>query len=311
MSGKIQVEYWQVDRLKPYERNPRDNDGAVERMADAIREFGFRVPIVILSDGSLVDGHLRLKAAKRLGLSEVPVVLADDLTETQIKAFRLLVNTSATWAKWDKKRLSAELGELSLADFNLDLTGFAMPDLSRVLGESHNIGLGGCRRRDEANEKRCNLTPCPRIYRLAAMDGGYIACFTVTDDGVPLSQLKAADYVRTFAQAAVDNLRKVVSGFRDFCVTCPPPRRHPEGNFAEAVAKRVADSLGIPFSRIYAPNDESKQRLRPNIGLYHPEGLTQNVILYDDVLTTGKTLSACHELLGGHNVVSCIGINNK
>jgi ParB-like chromosome segregation protein Spo0J len=70
-------------------------------MAAAIREFGFRIPIVAKSDGSVVDGHLRLKAARKLGLTEVPVALADELTDAQIKAFRLIANRSATWAEWE------------------------------------------------------------------------------------------------------------------------------------------------------------------------------------------------------------------
>ena len=85
----MQIEQWDIERLIPYVRNPRKNDQAVERVASAIKEFGFRVPIIAKSDGSLIDGHLRLKAAQKLGMVEVPVVVADDLSETQIKAFRI------------------------------------------------------------------------------------------------------------------------------------------------------------------------------------------------------------------------------
>lgn len=87
----LTVEMWPVARLIPYARNPRRNDAAVGKMCAAIREFGFRIPIVARSDGTVVDGHLRLKAAQRLGLAEVPVALADNLTEAQIKAFSPIV----------------------------------------------------------------------------------------------------------------------------------------------------------------------------------------------------------------------------
>lgn len=90
---------WPIERLTEYARNPRKNDHAVDGVAAAIREFGFRVPIIAKSDGLVVDGHLWLKAAKKLGLTEVPVVLADDLTDAQIKAFRLSVNKVAEWAE--------------------------------------------------------------------------------------------------------------------------------------------------------------------------------------------------------------------
>ena len=122
--NEIKFEHWPTSRLLPYARNPRKNDHAVEQMASAISEFGFRLPIVAKSTGEICDGHLRYKAALHLGLEQVPVILADDLTETQIKAFRILVNRSATWADWDEDLLRLELEELKLDDFDLALTGF-------------------------------------------------------------------------------------------------------------------------------------------------------------------------------------------
>lgn len=95
----LNVEQWPIERLIPYARNPRKNDAQVDRMCAAIREFGFRIPIVAKSDGTVVDGHLRLKAAQKLGLKDVPVALADELSDVQVKAFRLLANQSANWAE--------------------------------------------------------------------------------------------------------------------------------------------------------------------------------------------------------------------
>lgn len=105
----LKVEHWPIDRLKEYARNPRKNDEQVDRMVGAIQEFGFRIPVVARSDGLVIDGHLRLKAARKLGMEIVPVALADDLTEAQIKAFRLLANKSANWASWDNDLLALEL----------------------------------------------------------------------------------------------------------------------------------------------------------------------------------------------------------
>lgn len=113
-----------INELEPYARNPRKNDEAVDRMVAAIKEFGFRIPVVAKSDGTIVDGHLRLKAAKKLGMDKVPVALADELTDAQIKAFRLLANQSANWAEWDMDLLKLELEELSVADIDLDIIGF-------------------------------------------------------------------------------------------------------------------------------------------------------------------------------------------
>jgi DNA modification methylase len=118
------VEQWPIERLAPYPRNPRKNDAVVDRMCEAITEFGFRIPIVAKSDGTIVDGHLRYKAAIKLGIKSVPVALADDLTDVQIRAFRLLANQSANWAQWDEQLLKFELEHLKLENYDLNLTGF-------------------------------------------------------------------------------------------------------------------------------------------------------------------------------------------
>ena len=130
----LQHETWPIDKLIEYVCNPRKNDHAVDRVAAAIREFGFRVPVVAKSDGTVVDGHLRLKAAKKLGLTEVPVVLADDMTDLQIKAFRLSVNKMAELAEWDDELLAIELHELNAGDFDMALLGFDAGELSAAMG---------------------------------------------------------------------------------------------------------------------------------------------------------------------------------
>ena len=123
MAG-MQVEMWPIEKLVPYARNPRKNDDAVPRMAGLIREFGFKVPVVARSDGSVVDGHLRLKAASYLGMPQVPVVLADEWTEAQVKAFRIAVNKSAEWADWDDDLLKLEIEDLQDLGFDMNLIGF-------------------------------------------------------------------------------------------------------------------------------------------------------------------------------------------
>lgn len=135
MAG-LKIEQWPIEKLTPYARNPRKNDEAVPKMAGLIREFGFKVPIVARSDGTVIDGHLRLKAASHLGMPQVPVVLADEWTEAQVKAFRLAVNKSAEWADWDEGLLVLELEDLKADDFDLELIGF--DGLGVGDGESYN-----------------------------------------------------------------------------------------------------------------------------------------------------------------------------
>lgn len=132
----LTVEMWPVERLVPYARNPRKNDEQVERMAASIREFGFRIPVVAKSDGNVIDGHLRLKAALVLGLSEVPVALADDLTDAQVKAFRIMANKSAEWAAWDDGLLRLELEDLKELDYDLLLTWHELLELDAILKEA-------------------------------------------------------------------------------------------------------------------------------------------------------------------------------
>lgn len=116
---RVQIVYKRLDELKPYKRNPRNNDGAVDAVAASIKEFGFKVPIVIDTKSEIIAGHTRLKAAQKLGLAEVPCIIADDLTPDKIKAFRLADNKTAELAEWD-----FELLQLELEDINLDMSEF-------------------------------------------------------------------------------------------------------------------------------------------------------------------------------------------
>lgn len=130
---QIVLDYRDVNALKPYERNPRRNDHAVERMVSSIRQFGFKIPLLIRSDGEVIDGHLRLKAAQALEMETLPVILCDEWSPAQVKAFRLLVNRSATWADWDEEKLAEEIREISQLNFDVELTGFDTSELDRFL----------------------------------------------------------------------------------------------------------------------------------------------------------------------------------
>ena len=131
---KNTLAYWPVERLHACERPLRNNDACVERMVAAIERYGFRVPLLVRADGEVVDGHLRLKAARQLALTSVPVLLVDDLDDAQVRSFRLLVNRSATWATWNEAALSRELAELQTLHVDLSLTGFEPRELDRFLG---------------------------------------------------------------------------------------------------------------------------------------------------------------------------------
>lgn len=124
---------WPIAKFIEYDKNPRKNDHAVDQIAAAIEYFGFRVPIVAKSDGTVVDGHLRLKAARKLGMIKVPVVLADDMTDEQIRGFRISVNRMSELADWDEDLLRAELLDLQGIEFDMDLLGFDVETLEDLL----------------------------------------------------------------------------------------------------------------------------------------------------------------------------------
>ena len=120
----MKIEMWPVERVKPYESNPRINDDAVDTVAASIREFGFRQPIVVDAEGVIIVGHTRWKAAKKLGLTEVPVHVATDLTPEQIRAYRIADNKTAELAEWNYELLPIELSQLGDAGFDLGLLGY-------------------------------------------------------------------------------------------------------------------------------------------------------------------------------------------
>ena len=115
-----------VSKLIPYENNPRINDNAVDKVAESIKFFGFKVPVVIDKNNVIVAGHTRVKAAEKLGLQTVPAIIADDLTEEQIKAFRLADNKTSEYSVWDMGKLETELAEI--ADIDMSVFGFSIPD---------------------------------------------------------------------------------------------------------------------------------------------------------------------------------------
>lgn len=143
--------YKSIDELIPYEQNPRNNDHAVDAVASSIKEFGFKVPIIIDKDNVIVAGHTRYKASKQLGLESVPCIVADDLTEDQIKAFRLADNKVGELASWDFAKLEQEL-----IDITIDMTAFGFKDLEDVNIDDLFVEHDG-----EAKEKEPKKVQCP------------------------------------------------------------------------------------------------------------------------------------------------------
>lgn len=113
-----------TDKLIPYINNPRDNENAIDKVASSIQEFGFKVPIVVDKNNVVINGHTRLLASKKLGLEEVPCIIADDLSEAQIKAFRIADNKVSEYSTWDMELLQIELEALCEMGIDMEITGF-------------------------------------------------------------------------------------------------------------------------------------------------------------------------------------------
>lgn len=138
-----------IGEIRPYEKNPRKNADAVKYVKESIRQFGFKIPIVIDSDRVIVCGHTRVLAAKSLGLSDVPCIMADDLTEDQVKALRLADNKVSEFSEWDLELLGAELESLA-GDCDLNMCDFGFFDESE-------------KEKEETQENGVDLTPAYQI----------------------------------------------------------------------------------------------------------------------------------------------------
>ena len=134
------IKEMEVDKLIPYTRNPRNNKRAVAKVAASIKEYGFRQPIVVDGEMVVVAGHTRLAAAWSLGLGKVPVHIADNLTEAQIQAYRIMDNRSHEDAEWDDELLGIELADLEGQDFDLELTGFTTAEIDQLMNDKSLAG---------------------------------------------------------------------------------------------------------------------------------------------------------------------------
>ena len=137
----MQIDVLPIESVIPYIRNPRDNSGAVDKVAASLKEFGFRQPIVVDEEMVVIAGHTRLLAAKKLKLTEVPIHIATTLTKQQVKAYRLADNRVSQEAVWDNDLLALELDELKLDDYDLDLTGFDVDEIADLLADDPSEGL--------------------------------------------------------------------------------------------------------------------------------------------------------------------------
>ena len=291
---KEDIVYLPVKDLVPYKNNPRKNADAVDAVMASIREFGFRSPIIITEGHEVINGHTRLKAAKKLGMKEVPCLIAYGLTEEQIRQYRLIDNKTSEYASWDSDLLSQELDGLNLdIGFEFDFSG----DLVKQNPWAET-------------QKRCDLKDKIALHNASGVY--YHSMFKAGKEGKLLADIKTEDNVGFFAAMACKYIRATIGEFlRDggWCVITTPRRRHAEGfQFATEISRKITAEFEIPF---YEGGIVcfSRTRVNPTFELVRPPA-ERNVILYDDITTTGQTIKFSREVLQGYNVFALVSIEN-
>lgn len=152
---KLEIKYIPIDDIKPYKNNPRLNEDAIPYVMNSIKEFGFKNPIILDKNNVIVAGHTRLESAKRLDMKEVPVIYADDLSEEQIKAFRLADNKVSEKSQWDFSKLDEELDGILDIDMSLfDFENIEETNLDDFFEDN-----------DNKKEKESKLIECPYCHK--------------------------------------------------------------------------------------------------------------------------------------------------
>lgn len=245
------IEYWPLAKIKPYPNNPRVNDGAVAFVANSIKEFGFRNPIVVDNAGVIIAGHTRLKAAKKLGLKEAPVIVADDLSDEQVKALRLADNKTAETAEWDLNLLDQEISEIAdidMTDFGFELDEEPDDDADAV---------------DDDFEEPENIEPIAKRGQIYRLGDQVLMCGDSTSK---------------------EDIQKLMGGEQaDLLITDPPYNVDYEGRTADKM-KIENDSMSADqfYEFIYKAFNNAEEALMPGSSFYiwYAEGTSTTFELY-------------------------------
>lgn len=243
----MEIENIPISEIKPYEKNPRKNDKAVDIVAKSIKEFGFKVPIILDKNNQIIAGHTRLKAAIKLNLKEVPVIRADELNEEQVKAFRIMDNKSADYSEWDFDLLKDEFLELDETEYDLENTGFDLRDIGDILDDMETKDDGFVE--VDAYERAKNKTKIKQgdIYQLGEHR---LMCgdSTIKEDVDRLMDQNKADMVFTDPPYGVD-----YSGKNEFLNKIDEGKRIQErikeddikdmGEFLDKVCDRIKENM--------------------------------------------------------------------
>ena len=249
-----------------------------------------------------IGGNMRLQALKRLNYTECPCIVIPK--ETPVSKLRnYIVKDNGDFGDWDYKALLAEWDAAELESWAIDVQPFEDEETKEKKRAGWNSG-------ENAQESVCDMVD--NIAWHPKRDFSFISCFKKSEEGYPLSLIKSDfDNVAKFAQAAMNVIHRVV-GLKNkegWAIVTTPKRRHKEHNFAESVCIELSGKLGIPFYQ-EAITAKNRQRINPVFTL-HANINEQNIIVFDDILTTGATLDAVNNLLSDKNCFFVVGIDNN
>ena len=305
-------------QLEGLPANPRTTtEERIQKLMKSIQEDEAMLelrPLMVypLANGRylVIGGNMRLEALRRLGRTETPctIIARDTPTET-LK--RYLAKDNASFGDWDWQQLKEGWDTEQLMQWDI------MPPF-QTIGEPQEQPeqpQETIRKRKQwkserqAGESVCDLEPRPQLYQRHGTF--FIASFRKTEKGVPISQCKQADMVDFFAESAEALLHGIITiGSTDgWALVTTPRRRHKQWNLADEVCKRLAQRTGITYHPDIA-EAKNRHRINPELRILKQVD-EKNVVIYDDILTTGSTLQAMRELLEGKNIVAIIGINNN
>ena len=289
--------------------NPRtiDND-AVDNLAASINQDPEMLelrPLLVfpLPTGNyiIIGGNARIQALQKLKYKDVPVEILDAATSVD-KLKRYVLKDNSAFGKWDYEKLLVEYPADELASYSIDVPAEYLETEEKKRKGWHDSPTAG--------DALCDLKECFAWHPKQSF--AYISCFKRTDSGYPLTEIKSDPAnIPLFASTAADAIRRII-GIRatgDWCIVTTPKRRHKTNNFSEGVCIEIARQLGIPFHPDVAAA-KSRQRIGAHFILLKdvPEN---NIILFDDIITTGSTLIAMHELFPAKNMITIVGIYNN
>lgn len=303
----------------------KGTDEGKDMMEKSFKEHGAGRSVLLDKDNNIIAGNKSTSAARKAGIKKVRVIETDGTELIAVKRtdisidskegreMALLDNRTAqinlSWDEVELASVQADIEGFDAADFGLDIDIEAeQPSMTDKLRDDMKKRSSWGKAKDY-KEPCCDLSDHLQLHKRDCFY--YICSYHNTPTGIPISEVKTEPNVELFARKAEEIVRGMVQlrDTKDWCIITTPKRRHKEKNFASMVATQLAKFLGIPF---YDDTMEAKGRDRINPDFKQVKDIPEsNVILYDDILTTGSTIRACVHLLTDKNVVCVIGIDNN